>query len=79
MAMTPQDLLAAARGVVPEVTPAEAADRARREANVKFIDVRDDNEWAKGHIPDALHITRGMLEFKIGNLVPDRAVPLVLY
>lgn len=79
MAMTPQDLLAAARTVVPEVGPAEAAERARREAGLKFIDVRDDNEWAKGHIPDAIHITRGMLEFKIANLVPDRGAGLVLY
>ncbi len=79
MAITTQDLLAAARLVVPEVSPQEAAERGRREAGVAFRDVRDDDEWRKGHIPDAIHLTRGMLEFRIEKTVPDKNVPLVLY
>lgn len=44
-----------------------------------LIDVREPNEWNAGHIPGAIHIPRGILEFKISEVAPDRSTPLVLY
>jgi len=51
------------------------------DANEKFmlIDVREDNEWAKGHLPGAVHISKGVIERDIENAVPGKATPVVLY
>lgn len=43
------------------------------------IDVREDHEWAAGHIVGAVHLGRGVLERDIEAAVPDRSQPLVLY
>ncbi len=47
--------------------------------NTVVIDVREKDEWSQGHIPGATWISRGFLESKIEDAVPDRATPVVLY
>ena len=44
-----------------------------------LIDVREIDEWNAGHIPGAIHIPRGILEFKISEVAPDRNTPIALY
>jgi rhodanese-related sulfurtransferase len=44
-----------------------------------LIDVREDHEWEKGHIPGALHLGRGILERDIEKKAPSRQTELVLY
>lgn len=44
-----------------------------------LIDVREDSEWAKGHLPGAVHIGKGVLERDIEAKCPDRSTELVLY
>lgn len=39
-----------------------------RRQNVKIIDVREPNEYTAGHIPGAINIPRGVIEFKIWPL-----------
>jgi sulfur-carrier protein adenylyltransferase/sulfurtransferase len=48
-------------------------------ASPVIIDVREKDEYVQGHIPGAVWISRGTLEGKIEDAVPDRATPLVLY
>ncbi|MBQ0960998.1 sulfurtransferase [Ideonella sp. 4Y11] len=57
------DLVMAAKARITEV-PAADAPAAVREADV-LIDVREESEFAAGHIPGAIHASRGMLEFKL--------------
>jgi len=59
---------------VPEV-------KARLDAGEKFtlVDVREDSEWARGHLPGAIHLGKGIIERDIENAVPGKATPLVLY
>lgn len=45
----------------------------------QIIDVRERDEWNAGHIPGAIHIPRGILEFKISEIAPNRDTPMVLY
>jgi len=40
-----------------------------RKRSVLLIDVRDPNEYAKGHIPGAINISRGRIEFDIWRRV----------
>jgi rhodanese-related sulfurtransferase len=55
--------------------------KRRMDAGEKFllVDVREDNEWERGHIPGAVHMGRGIIERDIEEAVPDHAATLVLY
>ena len=44
-----------------------------------LVDVREDNEWAKGHLPGAVHMGKGVIERDIEQQVPDPTTKLVLY
>ena len=54
-------------GGVPSVTPAEAVTLINR-SNALVLDVRDDAEFASGHITDAKHIPVTALESRIAEL-----------
>ena len=43
------------------------------------LDVREKEEWDAGHIDGALHIPRGLLEFKIEEAVSDKDKKIVVY
>ena len=79
MAQTTQDLVARAREQITEVDQADA--RRRMEHGAVVLDVRDDHEYDAGHVPDAVHITRGCLEFKIGDnpATKDPDTEIVVY
>lgn len=44
-----------------------------------LVDTREDSEWARGHIPGAIHLGRGIIERDIEKTIPDKAAPIVLY
>jgi rhodanese-related sulfurtransferase len=44
-----------------------------------LIDTREDNEWAAGHVKDATHLSKGIIERDIEAKVPDKDATLVLY
>lgn len=73
------DLVAAAKSRTTEV-PISEAEAAIRAADV-LIDVREADEFAAGHLPGAIHASRGMLEFKLsGNpALAARDIQVVLY
>lgn len=73
------DILAAARQQVPEVTVPEAVAEGERPGAPRLIDVREKNEWDEGHLPGATHIPRGYLEQRIETTLPDKAAPVLLY
>jgi len=76
---TAHDLVAAAKARVPEISVANA-EQAIREANV-LVDVREADEFAAGHLPGAVHISRGMLEFRFQGMpaLQSRDIEIVLY
>lgn len=76
---TAHDLVAAAKSRIQEITVADA-EQAIRDADV-LIDVREADEFAAGHLPGAIHASRGMLEFKLsGNPeLSARDTKIVLY
>ena len=55
--------------------------KERLDAGEKFIlvDVREESEWARGHLPGAIHLGKGIIERDIEQRVPDKNAPLVLY
>ncbi|GGC91155.1 rhodanese-like domain-containing protein [Halopseudomonas salina] len=73
------DLVTDAKTRIQEVS-IQDAEAAIRDADA-LIDVRESDEFAAGHIPGAVHIPRGMLEFKLSNApeLSARDLKLVLY
>ena len=69
MAVTPHDLVVEAKSQIKEVNTAEAQAQLGKRV---IIDVREYDEYAAGHLPGAINIPRGVLEFKIG-MVPECA------
>lgn len=76
---TAHDLVAAAKTRVQEVS-LDNAEQAIREADV-LVDVREADEYAAGHLVGAVHISRGMLEFKFSAnpALQSRDLKVVLY
>ena len=76
---TAHDLVMAAKARIQEITQ-EDAEQAIREADV-LLDVREADEFAAGHLPGAIHASRGMLEFKLSNSpqLSSRDLKIVLY
>ena len=44
-----------------------------------LVDTREDAEWARGHIPGAIHLGKGIIERDIEKTVPDKEAQIVLY
>jgi len=55
--------------------------KRRLDAGDKFtlVDVREDSEWDRGHLPGAIHLGKGVIERDIETAVPDKSATLVLY
>jgi rhodanese-related sulfurtransferase len=66
-----------ARSRVREVEVEQALGRVREGA--RLIDVREDNEWQRGHAEGAEHMGRGVIERDIETKVPDHGAELILY
>jgi rhodanese-related sulfurtransferase len=64
---------------IREIGPEETAALQKRGDEFLLIDVREDNEWAAGHIQDAVHIGKGVIERDIERAVPEKNTKLVLY
>jgi rhodanese-related sulfurtransferase len=44
-----------------------------------LIDVREESEWAAGHVAGAMHLSKGVIERDIETKIPDKNTTLVLY
>ena len=76
---TDKDLVAQAKSRIQQVS-VEDADQAIKAADV-LIDVRETEEFTAGHLPGAIHASRGMLEFKMSMnpALQSRDLKIVLY
>ena len=70
-------LAAEARSRITEISSAETAAAIRRGA--LLLDVRTREEFLRGHIPNALHLARGTLEFEVEKRAPDLRTEIVMY
>ena len=64
---------------VKEMDFREVKRRIDDGVKLTLVDVREDNEWARGHLPGAVHLGKGVIERDIEQAVPDQSAPLVLY
>lgn len=64
---------------INEITPQELKDRIDQQQDFVLIDVREESEWNTGHIPTAIHLSKGIIERDIEKTIPDASSPIVLY
>jgi rhodanese-related sulfurtransferase len=64
---------------VKESDVREIKARLDRGEKLILVDTREESEWAHGHLPNAIHLGKGVIERDIEKQVPDKAAPLVLY
>ncbi len=62
---------------IDEVDP--SAVREQLQDGALVIDVRQDEEWAIGHIPGARHVPKSHLESRVEGAAPDKSQALILY
>jgi sulfur-carrier protein adenylyltransferase/sulfurtransferase len=73
-----RELLQEVKGEIEEVD-ARRANELLAEDSYAVVDVREQAEWDEGHLPGAMHVSRGNLESRIEQAVPDRSQPVLLY
>ena len=64
------------------VKETNVADVKRRmDAGERFVlvDVREESEWARGHLPGAIHLGKGIIERDVEQKVPDPGTKVILY
>lgn len=68
-----------AKSRVREISLSQLKARQAKGERPVLVDVREDHEWAKGRIPGARHLGRGIIERDIEKAFPDLSQELVLY
>lgn len=44
-----------------------------------LLDIREDHEWLAGHLPQAMHLGKGIIERDIEQTVADKKQKIILY
>lgn len=68
-----------ARARITETDVPTVHARLERGEDFLLVDVREESEWAKGHLPGAVHLGKGTIERDVENAVPDLDAEIVLY
>ena len=64
---------------VRETTVDEIKSRLDRGDKFVLVDVREESEWQKDHLPGAIHMSKGVIERDVEHRVPDLNTEMVLY
>lgn len=76
--MTAKDFVNEAKKQICEVSVSEVKDLFDK-GDYVFLDCRTSKEFKMGHVPGAINIPRGLLEFKIGKKIPDKNTNIIMY
>jgi rhodanese-related sulfurtransferase len=68
-----------AKSRVRETTVDEVKARLDRGEKMTLLDVREESEYARDHLPGAIHLGKGVIERDAEAKFPDTATELVLY
>lgn len=69
----------AARQNINEVDAAFLKAVLDKKESIYIVDVREASEWNQGHIPTAIHLSKGIIERDIESRIPDLNAKVVLY
>ena len=64
---------------IKETTVEEVKQKMDRGEKFYLVDVREESEWGKDHLPGAIHLGKGIIERDIEAKIPDTSSEIVLY
>ena len=64
---------------IRETTVDDVKAKLDRGEKFHLVDVREESEYAKDHLPGAVHLGKGVLERDVEQRIPDTSAPIVLY
>ena len=79
MAQTGREMIEAAQKAVAKMPNTQLQEQLAAGGPVFVLDVREKDEWDGGHIPQGTLLSRGRLEGRIEEMVPDKTTPIVAH
>jgi rhodanese-related sulfurtransferase len=76
--MTAQDFMTEAKKHITTISVEEAKAMLDK-GGLAFLDVREPKEYRSGHVPGAINVPRGLLEFQVGSKLADKNAVVVVY
>ncbi len=74
-----KEMVAKAKAAIKVVSAEDVKAAIDKKEKAVFLDVRDPNEYAAGHLPGSMNISRGTLEFNVLNKIPDQNAKIYVY
>ncbi len=68
-----------ARGRISETDVHQVNDKFEHGDKFYLVDVREESEWNKGHITNAIHIGKGVIERDIEKKIDNTDAEIILY
>ena len=68
-----------AKSRVAECTVQAVREMQKSGAEFVLVDVREESEFARGHLPDAIHLGKGVIERDIEKVIPETSAKIILY
>lgn len=72
-------LVGDAKSRIQETDVEEVKKRLDRGGSFHLVDVREESEWNRGHLPHAIHLGKGVIERDIEKIIPDADTEIILY
>lgn len=72
-------LVEQAKAQIQEISPEQVKDWLSTKQSFCLVDVREQDEWARGHLPQAIYLGKGIIERDIESAIPDVNANIVLY
>lgn len=73
------ELVTTIRKDVKETDVQAINERIKKNDNFILVDVREESEWNAGHLPNAIHIGKGVIERDVEAKIPNNEAEIVLY
>lgn len=74
-----KEMVAKAKAAIKVVSAADVKAAIDKKEEAVILDVRDPNEYAAGHLPGAINVSRGTLELGIWGKVADQNAKIYVY
>ncbi|TAL61421.1 MAG: sulfurtransferase [Legionella sp.] len=72
-------LVKEAKKNIKEISPEKLKEKIDRNEMLHLIDVRENSEWESGYIPNAIHLSKGIIERDIEKKIPEPTEQIIVY
>ncbi len=76
---TPKQLVAEAKSNIKEVSVQDLKRMIDNKEKIIILDVRERDEYEKQRIPGAIHMSRGLLDLHVDEIISDKNAKIVVY